>query len=95
MHKYTWEDPKICQTHSELGKARWLANGNPEEIPFKSDSNHRKGATLSEPASVSIRAYIFFPPDKHIVSFTTFRLYVEIHFYTADKPGSGPWWSSG
>ena len=68
-----------------------MANGNPEEIPFKSDSNHRKGATLSEPASVSIRAYIFFPPDKHIVSFTTFRLYVEIHFYTADGPGPFHW----
>ena len=37
----------------------------------------------------------FFPPDKHIVSFTTFHLYVEIHFYKADKPGSCPWWSSG
>ena len=32
---------------SEPGKARWLAKGNPEEMPHKSDSNHCKGTSLS------------------------------------------------
>ena len=32
----------IPNTDSELGKAKWLAKGNPEEMPHKSNSNCHK-----------------------------------------------------
>ena len=53
----------------------------------KSDSNDHEGATLSlsPPARLSTRTLS--PPNKHFTCFTTFRLYVEIHFYTVDGPG--------
>ena len=35
---------------------------------------------------MSIHTYSF-SPNKHFICFTTFRLYVEVHFYTADGPG--------
>lgn len=35
---------------------------------------------------LSIHMYIF-PPNKDFICFTTFRLFVEIYFYKADKPG--------
>ena len=50
--------------------------------------------TLAEPARVSIHMYgtIFLPSG-----FTTFRLYVEVHFYTVHRPGPCQylWWPSG
>ena len=32
-----------------------------------------------------------FPPNKHLTCFTTFCLYVEIHFYAVDGPGPCQW----
>ena len=79
-----WGKPHM---DSESGKARWLVKGNPAEMPHISDSNYQEGTTLSEPAHVSIHTYSF-SPSKHFTCFTTFQLYVEIYFYTAD--GLGP-----
>ena len=39
----------------------------------------------------STHTVLFFPSNKHVTCFTTFRLYVEIHFYTADGPGPFHW----
>ena len=48
--------------------------------------------SLSEPTRVSTHTYCtLFPPNKHFTGFTTFRLYVEIHFFTADGPGPCHW----
>ena len=49
----------IPDMDSEPGKARWLAKGNPEEMPPKSDSNYTEGMTLSESIYVSIHMYPF------------------------------------
>ena len=44
---------------SEPGKARWLAKGNPEDVPYKSDSALVR-ACLFEPARVSVHVHSFF-----------------------------------
>ena len=44
----------------------------------------------SEPTCVSIHTYPF-PPNKHFAYFTTFHLHMEIHFYTANRPGPCHW----
>ena len=51
--------------------------------------------SLSEPTQVSL-CQALFPSSKHFTFFTTFRPLVEVHFYTADRPGPchRPWWSS-
>ena len=59
-------------TDLEPGKARWLAKGNPEDMPDKCDSDDHEGATLSPPVCLSTRT--LFPPNKHFTCFTTFRL---------------------
>ena len=56
----------------------WLAKGNLEEIPHKSNSNCHEASTQglpSESASVSIHTYCtLFLPNKHFTCFTTFCL---------------------
>ena len=42
-------------------------------------------AQLSEPVHVSLFV-IFSPPNKHFTCFTTFHLFVKIHFYKANAP---------
>ena len=90
-----WNTPN---TDSEIGRARWLAKGNPEETSQKSGLNCHESLTLSEPVHVSIHTY-FFAPSKHFTHFTTSHLYVEIRSYTAGGPGpsTGDWfrWPSG
>ena len=49
----------------------------------------RARLSLSPPMCLSTRT--LFPPNKHFTHFTTFHLYVEIHFYTADGPGPCHW----
>ena len=89
-----WDIPNM---DSEPGKARWLAKGNPEKMPRKRDSNLHEGKTLSlsrPPMPLSTR-YSFSSIRKvlikHFTSFTTFCLYVEIHFYIAAGPGPCHW----
>ena len=60
-------------------------------MPHKSDSNYHGGATLSLSPPVCLSTRTLFPPNKHFTCFTTFHLYVEIHFYTADGPGACHW----
>ena len=61
-----------------------LSHHRSESSHHRSESNHQKSATLSEPTHVSIQTYcILFSPNKFFTCFTTFHLYVEIHFYTA------------
>ena len=61
-------------------------------MPHINDSNHHEGTTLFEPTHVSIHTHCtLLPSNKHFSCFTTFRLYDEIHFYTADGPGPFHW----
>ena len=56
----------------------------------KSNSDYRKGAALW--ARVSTHTYCaLFLPNKRFTYFTTFHLYVEIHFHTADTRGPCCW----
>ena len=80
-----WDKPNM---DSESGKARWSARGNPEEIPHMSDSSYHEGATLSLSPPVCLSTHTLFPPNKHFTCFTTFCLFVGIHFYKADRPGA-------
>ena len=60
-------------------------------MPHKSDSNYHKGATLSLSPPMCLPTRTLFPPNKHFTCFTTFHLYVEIHFFKADGPGPCHW----
>ena len=53
-----WDKPN---TNSDPGKVRWLARGNPEEMPHKSDSNYHEGVTLIHPCVDP--HVLFFPPQ--------------------------------
>ena len=59
----SWDIPN---TASGLGKSKWLAQGNLEEMPHKSNWNCYEGATqplsFSEPAHVSIQTYYTLSP---------------------------------
>ena len=54
-----WDIP---YTDSEPGKARWLAKGNPEEMPHERDSIYHEGAnlSLSPPVCLSTHTVCFF-----------------------------------
>ena len=63
-------------------EAWWLAKGNLEEMPHKSDSNYRKGATLSLSLPVWLSTCTLFPSNKHLtVSLLSF--FVGIYFCKA------------
>ena len=67
----SWDTPNM---DSEPDRSRWLAKGNPEEMPHKIDSNHHKGMALPRSTCVSIHTYCTLSPDKHLTCFTTFSL---------------------
>ena len=67
----SWDVPNI---DSETGKSKWLAKGDPEEMPHISDLNYHKGTTLSLSPPVCLSTCILFPPNKHFTCFTTFHL---------------------
>ena len=55
-HERSWDIPNM---NSEPGKSKWLAKGNSEEMPHKSNSNYRRlqlsnSDTVSEFAHLSI-----------------------------------------
>ena len=72
-----WDRPN---SGSEPGKARWLAKGNPEEMPRISDSNYHEGMAISLSPPVCLSTCTLFPPNKCFTWFTTFHFFVEIHF---------------
>ena len=72
----------ISNTDSETGKTRWPAEGNPEEMIHKSDSNYHEGETQILLVCLSIRTT--FPPNKHFLSLLF--VFVGIHFYKAERP---------
>ena len=52
----------------------------------KSDSNYQEGVTFSEPTHMSNPQTVLFSLLTNTY-FSTFRFYVETHFYTTDGPG--------
>ena len=50
-YKRSWDIPNM---NSEPGKLKWLAKGNSEEMPHKSNSNYHKGATQQFRHSLSL-----------------------------------------
>ena len=72
-------------------QTRWLARGSHKEMCNINDSNYHEHVILSESAHVSLFTHTLFPPNKHFTCFTTFHLYVEIHFYKAIRPGPCHW----
>ena len=55
--------------------------------PITGDS---RGVTVSPPESIHTYCALFLP-NKRFTCFTTFHLYVEIHFHTADTRGPCRW----
>ena len=78
----------ILNVDSEPGKPKWLAKGNLEEMPHKSNSNYHKGAPqwlcLSKSVHVSTHMYSF-PPNKHL--FHYFWSLREFFFCKSKRPG--------
>ena len=70
----SWDTPDDC----EPGKSEWLAKGNPEEIPHKSNSNCYYECVTQQhrdSPSESIHSYCTrFPPNKYFTCFITFCL---------------------
>ena len=68
----------ISNLDCERSKSKWLAKGNPEEMPCQSDSNCHEGVTWhspSESALVCIHTYYtLFPHNKYLTCFSTFHL---------------------
>ena len=93
MPTHTGEDPEIYQTRTQ-NKAKqddW-SKETQKKRPIKVIQTTVGGDSLSEPPHVSIHTYCtLFPPNGHFTCFTTFHLYVEIHFFIADGPGSCHW----
>ena len=81
-----WDTPN---TDSEPAKARWLAKRNPEEMPHKSDSNYHEGVSLWACTCIYPHGLPFFLLNT--TCFTTFCLYEEIPFCTADRSQSCHW----
>ena len=76
-----WNMPNM---DSEPDKSEWLAKGNLEGMPHKSDSNHHEGTTLSEPTQVCIYTYCtLFPPNKHL-----FHYFLSLWEFFSAKPKS-------
>ena len=57
----------------------------------KRHSNDYKGVTLSLSLPVCLATHIVLISNQHFTCFTPFHLYVEIHFYTAGRPGPCHW----
>ena len=70
MSRGSWDIPNM---DCEPGKSKWLAKGNPKEMPYISDFNCHERVTkgpLSELTCVSIHTYHTpFPPNKHFTCF--------------------------
>ena len=54
-------------------------------------SDDDKGVTLSLSLPVCLATHTVLISNQHFTCFTPFHLYVEIHFYTAGRPGPCHW----
>ena len=94
MHTHTGEDPERNQkqTQNQAKQDDW-SKETCKKCPKKViQTATRVRVSLSEPTHVSIHTYCtLFPPNKHFTCFTTFCLYVEIHFFIAEGPGPCHW----
>ena len=90
-HAHTGVPPDKPYTDSEPGKARWLAKGNPEEMPRISKSNYHESMTLWAHPCVYPHVLFFFFLNEHFTGFTTYCAYVEIHFCKIKGPGPCHW----
>ena len=74
---HTQEDPKIHQlwTLSQGNQNGWPKETQKQTLHISDHTTKRASLWDSESTHVSIHMYSFFPPNKHLTSFTTFRLY--------------------
>ena len=67
-----------------------MAGRNVEEMPHVSESNYHEGVALSQSLPVCVYSHeLLFSPKKHFTCFTTFYLFVKIHFLQSHT-GQGP-----
>ena len=85
----TWE---TWNMDFEPGKSKWMAKGNPEEMPRKSNSNCHEGATqwfslpLSLLMGLSTHTIIFSPLNRYLFHYLPFLW----EFFSAKSKGQGP-----
>ena len=84
----SWDIPNI---DCEPGKSEWLAKGNPEEIPHKSNSNCHEDSTQrhswSPPMWLSTRILLFFPLLINTLFGSLLSIFVGVLFCKAKGPG--------
>ena len=93
MRMHTWEDPEInqIQTQNQAKQDDW-SKETQKKCPIKViQTTTRARLSLWSRPCVYPHVLYCFPPNKYFTCFTSFRLYVEIHVYTADGPGPCHW----
>ena len=82
-----WE---ISNMGCESGKSKWLAKGNPEEVPHESNSNCHKGGTqwLSLWVCLCVYPYVLYssPLNKYFTT-SLLSIFVGIFICKANRPG--------
>ena len=77
----SWDIPNM---DCEPGKSKWLAKGNPEEMPRKSNSNCREVSVTLSPL-LSIHTCTLFHPHKYL-----FHYFPPLCEFFAKPKGQGP-----
>ena len=84
---------------SEPGRARWLAKGNLEEMPWKSDLNYHEGVALLESTHVAIHIYctLLLLINTWFHNFLSLCGNSFLHSWwdRVLSLSTGPWWSNG
>ena len=89
---HTWEDPKINQTQTQNRQSKMIDQRKHRKYALHKWFKPTGGCnSFSEFACVYLFIHTLFPPKKHFIFFTTFCLFVEIHFHKADDPGPCHW----
>ena len=87
----SWGKPN---TDSEPVKSKWLAKGNPEEMPHKSNSNCHEGATQRLSLQVLSGVYphvLYFSPLINTLLVSLLSIFVGIILCKAEEPGPCHW----
>ena len=82
-----WDIPN---TGSEPGRSNDWPNEAQKKCTIK-DIQTNEGVTLSLRLPVHLSTHTILISNQHFTCFPTFHLYVEIHFYTAGRPGPCHW----